>query len=67
MTSLMTPNFMMTFVCIDILYDFKCRSDLYGWLGLDLAYRLKRSTDWEVSLTYFMTPKVMANILVGLT
>ena len=41
MTSFMCLNVMMTFVWLDLLYDFKGHSDLYGWF--DIIYYQKRS------------------------
>ena len=51
------------YVCIDILYDLKGHGELYG--RFDLVYIPKVSL--EVAVTYSITPKVTATIVVSLT
>ena len=50
----------------DLLYDPKGHGDLCG--RLDLVYDPKKVTgSLEVTVTYFMTPKVTVTFVVGLT
>ena len=50
----------------DLLYDPKGHGDLCG--RFDLVYDLRKVTgSLEVAVTYFMTPKVTATFVVGLT
>ena len=49
----------------DLLYDPKGHGDI--WVGWPSLWPKKGTGSLEVTVKYFMTPKVMGTFLVGLT